>query len=86
MSLARLAPTGLSLSLTLTVAAGAFGAPISLFVLSDSLSDTGDIAIGTGGMYPVSPPYDPMRFTNRAPVAIAVPSLTRSVMLAAKRP
>jgi outer membrane lipase/esterase len=51
-------------------AAGQAGPFTALYGFGDSLSDTGNIAISTGGAFPVSPPYDPMRFTNRAPVAI----------------
>jgi phospholipase/lecithinase/hemolysin len=47
-------------------AAASFSA---LYGFGDSLSDTGNIAIVSGGTVP-APPYDPFRFTNRAPVAV----------------
>lgn len=53
-------------------ASGAAATFTALYAFGDSLSDTGNIAIATGGAQPVSPPYDPQRFTNRAPVAVEV--------------
>lgn len=40
-----------------------------LYVFGDSLSDNGNAAILTGGVYPQSPPYDPLRFSN-GPLAV----------------
>jgi outer membrane lipase/esterase len=53
----------------LTPAIG-LASPFSAFyAFGDSLTDTGNIAIATGGAQPVSPPYNAQRFTNAAPVA-----------------
>jgi phospholipase/lecithinase/hemolysin len=41
------------------------GAPYSaMYVLGDSLSDTGNVSLATLGMVPVSPPYEDRSFTN----------------------
>lgn len=43
----------------------AFGAPITkLVIFGDSLSDTGNVYLATGGVYPPAPPYFPGRFSN----------------------
>ena len=65
--LSLIAPVLLLLTgLPATSAAAPFSA---LYAFGDSLSDTGNIAIATGGALPV-PPYDQFRFTNRAPLAV----------------
>jgi phospholipase/lecithinase/hemolysin len=65
--LSRIAPVLLLLTgLPAISAAAPFSA---LYAFGDSLSDTGNIAFASGGTVP-APPYDPFRFTNRAPVAV----------------
>jgi phospholipase/lecithinase/hemolysin len=67
--LSRIAPVLLLLTgLPAISAAAPFSA---LYAFGDSLSDTGNIAIATGGTVP-GPPYDQFRFTNRAPLAVEV--------------
>lgn len=61
----------LALLLLAGLPAAAAASPFSaLYAFGDSLSDTGNIAISTGGAVPVSPPYDASRFTNAPPVAV----------------
>lgn len=64
-SLRRLGALCALASATLLASASALAGPYSsLTVFGDSLSDTGNVAIATGGAVPASPPYASGRFSN----------------------
>jgi phospholipase/lecithinase/hemolysin len=55
---------GLCIGIATTSAPAAAAPTASIYAFGDSLTDTGNVTITTGGIFPLSPPYAPGRFSN----------------------